>query len=1784
MKPGKTFQKYIFFVTIIFCFEYAKCVLDCSSTKCIYQNGACISPDNTDTCDPGCRPLYTDNSPNFFSCHDCSGVTSEYYSINSGTCSSICSGSNIIADTKECTSAGVSNLYSLGDFYYTTDPSSNDNTIKCFADKSCQCSKYFYKDNSISSKLKYKCYNTIEAAAADGYYYYQYDTNEFFQNGCPNGFIRQKASTSSGVTRCSNECYGNEWYTVVTSGTEEYCVDDCGGGTYKYKHIDNGIKKCLDDCPGGTYKKGTDCVTLDQCELYDGNTCYSTCPGGKPYHNYGSKECISGCTGTEYIYKKDPDDYICYRKEDCNFIDETDSSNKKCLDLCPSTKYNDYNSKLCFSNCGQGDTEKVYHAENKYVCYSSCSEIPGGEYIYEGISDNTCYKTKPSSGCDVYYKKESGIKKCATMSICVTTVNYNYLIGDECRDNCLGYYQTVTTATVGATIIPYIDCSVSLSAALAKSIVKFCDKSQKICWSTFPNDEEYFFLSELTISPNIKYEITRECPKFYYEITCPSGVIGVSHCYKCIDDCKNFLVSGNAINKYFVSGNKKCEDSCSKFHKYYFDDSNNECLDSCESRPTKPYSYPVIDPLGGTNLVPEKCKASCDNEDSRGYFHNYNSHICLSSCGEDGSTNFYFKKTSTSDNTYQYICFSSCKDIPGEYIYELNDKLCTNTEITTLPSTLDGNTYDYYYKKSDGVIKYVSANDCQTMNYKHLLGFECKKDCGDNYYKLEVTIDTNTFTKCFSEPNECLGGRVSDSNKIYYNQKVKKCWEGINSIYSNYYIQKMETDLYELVDECENYYYEYTVAGGDGFKHCVSSCSSSENPISSNHKYFIKGNKKCLSSSDCITTFNKYYYDDSTNECLDSCEEVSKYQKVLQTSPPTALIACLPSCPTTSPDNFPFNNYDSNICLAKCGDDGSNNIYHADDQYICYPSCSDIPGQKYIYELKGDDNIYTCYDDESTAVTAGCDYYYVQSDGIRKCTVATDCKSKNKIYVVGHECRDSCGDDYYKLDIGDDSTIQKPFFKCFQTFTDCFNFYNDITPAPFPPIPIYYHQQLKRCWKDFPTDYYIKDKTNPIDGNKYELVEECDDFYYIDTSPAENICLSSCSDNPINADIYFIKGNKKCLSLSECFTTFNKYYYDDSTNECLDSCEEVSKFQKQFSSISPTPTTPIACLPSCPTAAPDNIPYNNYDSNICLAHCGADGSNNIYHADGQYICYPSCSDIPTQNYIYEIKDTSITTSITIYTCETTLPENCDYYYIRSDGIRQCTDAAGCKNKNYNYIFGNECRDSCGNDYYKTDITINTPTPPKPFIKCFQTLTECSDYYNDVTPAPASPYPIYYHEKLKRCWKDFPSNYYIKDKTNPIDGNKYELVEECDDFYYIGTSPTENICISSCSDNPISSTNKYFIKGNKKCLSLANCATLTKYYYDQDNNECLDSCEGRTRYKYQKKFTSLPSESIACLDECPSSTNVADNFPFHDSDSNICLSSCGTGDPNKKVNADGQTVCYTSCAEIPGGEYTYEIDGVCHKTTTSCNYYYIKTNGAKKCSTDQQTCIEKNYKYFIADASITNFECKDSCDGYYKREDTFGTAPGTKITYCYDSFSKVESDTNVKYYNIKSKLCWTKYPSGYFVIPNTGATKEVVEECEFFYYKNSETEDSTTIETIDIFYCVNSCSSATTADKFFAKGQKNCEASCDKFNKYFFDGYECLDTCKGRTGKEFAQFESNSNGHDIYKCVNECPHSTSTDPSFHDYESNICMTECGLAHVILLHQKMVQVILFVHFII
>ena len=656
-----------------------------------------------------------------------------------------------------------------------------------------------------------------------------------------------------------------------------------------------------------------------------------------------------------------------------------------------------------------------------------------------------------------------------------------------------------------------------------------------------------------------------------------------------------------------------------------------------------------------------------------------------------------------------------------------------------------------------------------------------------------------------------------------------------------------------------------------------------------------------------------------------------------------------------------------------------------------YTSCAQISGS-YIYEgymslYSGHSNcyFYYCY---SSRPGTGCSTISERPGNVYKCGYPTDCTRNGYKYFIikDNKCKDRCENCFI---------IKQPeYLLAFENLDEVLNYYHD--------SELFCDKAAKECWNFFPTlaNFFIH---SPLDSTKlhYEL-DECPNFYY------EDIVRRN---NPNNYNYFYTNGNKRCQP--EC-RYFNKYYYDPDTHECFDSCEEspVKKFYYQKS----------VGDPKCYATLPPNT-FRNYDSPIILDYCGQNGQNQslyLYHkkdGDGKNICYPSCLNIPEGAYKYEIES---------YMCVNTTPSGSyKYFYKKFDGVIKYTTENECKKKNYIYLLGYECKTKCEDYYYKKEVD-------EPFIKCFSEPMECFDGVNNGK--------IFYNEKLRICWKDFQTGYYVQNKTVESSKELYEIVDECEHFYY--AKEGYNYCTPSCKSVAL-----YFINTNKKCQT--DCKNIPKYYYDPDNNECLDSCKGREKNKFQLAYISNPPQE--CLEKCPNGKL------YYDYDSNICLEHCGNDKISYKYHKDGEYICFSSCMEIQEGNYNYEKKDVntdtysCYKSPPSyCPYYYLKEDGTRVCQ-NATDCKSLNYIY------LKGKECKESCDDHFKLEYKDGDVTFFKCLEtpddCYHEFS---TSTDI-YYNLRLKKCWASYPKDYFIKDSSEFsfhTIEVVEECEHYYLYNN----------------------------------------------------------------------------------------------------------------------------------
>ena len=733
---------------------------------------------------------------------------------------------------------------------------------------------------------------------------------------------------------------------------------------------------CQEHCIENQFYKGGSCYYKEYCDYYSypgGRRCYDySCPTNLPYHNYNSRECIYGCSG-EYSYYDENGYNICYKKEQCSFIYyQAFNGHNVCFrtKLCSSTtdrpKHN-FDSNICIPDC-EGD--RLYKISGGNICYPSCKFVLSGNYVYE--YGHICRDIRIQSICPFYNKKIDGVYNCSTLDDCINN-NYKYLIGAECRDNCDGYFKLELKTNDGKF---YYECHDTLQKALSLSGILYYNIKSKLLWRQLPNG---YYINK--ISSN-KYEVVEECDNYFYIDTS-----NVKYCTKyCLYDVNN---SPNSNHKYFVSGNKKCESACTNFNpkKYYYDQDTYECLDTCEGR-VKRFQNEIV---GGQA---EACLPSCDV----GHFYDYDSNICLLGCSPNNPKSYPYYAP-----LFEKKCYPSCADVPGGLnIYEKGNQ-CDTSQCA--PNS-------YYYIKKDGVIKCTDAETCYELDRRYFIGYQCVIKC-DNYYKLEVdniipSSPATTFFKCYESPSGCLGGLTGTNLEVFYHESLKLCWKDYQP---EYYINKKTpyySNIYELVNECEYFYYQ-----DGGRNYCTSACNKDKDGIHQN-QYSDAKSKKCEIS--CLM-FNpeKYYYDPDTNECLETCKGLVDKEFAYQYD--GSAHECIKSCDSlvsSAPNPHSYYDYDSNICLVKCGDNDLNKKYHAMGGQICYKSCAEIPGDIYIYELIGI-NDYKCLKKTDINDLPNHYIYYPKGDGTMILTMyENDCKDNGYNYIYEDECRNNC-DNYFKF-------------------------------------------------------------------------------------------------------------------------------------------------------------------------------------------------------------------------------------------------------------------------------------------------------------------------------------------------------------------------------------------------------------------------------------------------------------------------------------------------------------------------------------------------------------------------------------------------------------------------------------------------------------------------------------------------------------------------------------------------------------------------------------------------
>ena len=812
---------------------------------------------------------------------------------------------------------------------------------------------------------------------------------------------------------------------------------------------------------------------------------------------------------------------------------------------------------------------------------------------------------------------------------------------------------------------------------------------------------------------------------------------------------------------------------------------------------------------------------------------------------------------------------------------------------------------------------------------------------------------------------------------------------------------------------------------------------------------------------------------------------------------------------------------------------------------ICYESCAQIPGGKYIYESESGNICYTKIEIE-TITTIDCALYYPQNDGTMKCITAaneatSNCKSKGFNFVFGKECRNNC-DNYYKLMDGP-STDPK---KCFATLQEIKDSSENIK---------YYDPLLKQSWLNYPSSLYIKDEEE-IDSTHsiFEVVEDCPKFYYevIDDSNSPTIitykyCVDDC--NSKNLNLFFNQGNNKCKASCK---DFSKKYYDPTNHECLGTC--LGRPNLEYAFPINANNDPQPCLEKCPSTkyfiskkdansvitnyeCVDTCPFPNTGTSthskldIKTKECRDACDSNI-HIEANNICYPKCDVSNNYKYINtdtnecvlacpsELKKIVKLGTTGIYLCKSLCEDPLPYRF-GDECVSQCPDG-------HNYIgYNNICKTKCAEDangehYYPTNAD-DSPAPQYIIYKCIDSCQEAI-----IDPGDATKNYLYYKKSepnicLRSCTSGAP---------NYLTSNPNECLSGCpDELPFYNKAANNNYYV--CQANTICTTDPYFIDG--ECVS--DCTVRGKHYIDS-RKICLDKCP---EYEIKKKLTST-GNTYECRKNC------GNEYIFKENEASEpeCVTDCPQGMPY--IGKDN--VCKTSCSEEDGvyfyskteiaGPPSYKIFQCVDGCNPDHEYKYRAINNDKQCY--KQCADTEVFLYLAEDENLCYDDCLKSEHNQFRltQHDSGGSVTGKVCTtQCETTNDKFWGENKVCVDNC-DKLGPNKLLDG----------NRCVDKCGEYNIQNKYQLDTT---------CVNDCSVDTQDPKRLRYSKTNyiCKLKCGTEEYLIRETNECVTTCN-----DYIDLLLDTSTPPVLTGEKECVHSCESINKFYYPTRKMCLMKCN----------------------
>ena len=680
-----------------------------------------------------------------------------YYSTNKILLSNCDQGHYVIQDTFEC----VNNCNDLsGNYHYyeVPEPSILEPTYPvntCVLN--CPQEKPFLLENnhcSESCSLQYKLYIEPDkkclSICPENYDYKKGDE-------CVMRCEDPKPFSNEGI--CDNSCPEGKNYYINSANTQKKCLSDCTN-TYPYyieqlinTGSDNVIHyECQATCPNTkvyivTNKIAKKCIdrvssTSNGCPnefpyiSENGRECYSECPEGKYYINYGkysdyvgefSKKCLSDCPSDYYYHEENS--YECIKPEDCN------------------SKTADYLSRTCVVQCSTNYYHEIAGSTNVKICLNECVDKYG-----------------------LYLTPD---KKC--VEDCSHYTNILYLINDDsgnCKCRNLFYFDQNIMKCYDPTVI---ECAHTFNSF---KIRKFgTNQCLKNCEQILSLDEDICYDNTYSCTENShlieKIDGQKKCEciyKYYYNDNkkqclgqneeCPRNLF-IPETNGCVDTCQ-----GDYSKKFYnfclsvcPDGASESSDVCTCPKKWYSINNNKEFI--CYDSDKCPNTYPLenvsnrqcLQKCGGNNyiLVVDKCVADCNSY-----------------------TDTEITQIDSFAKDYKYAQFTCrCKQ---KWYYDIsqNQNICSNEECSTISSE-----FKYIVKNTRECVK--SCPD----DYSYSFNNECIHSCEE--YEIEYNIETvsnSKICKCkllwkYDENNkiECLTDGFCPSGYVQI-AETNQCFEG----------------------------------------------------------------------------------------------------------------------------------------------------------------------------------------------------------------------------------------------------------------------------------------------------------------------------------------------------------------------------------------------------------------------------------------------------------------------------------------------------------------------------------------------------------------------------------------------------------------------------------------------------------------------------------------------------------------------------------------------------------------------------------------------------------------------------------------------------------------------------------------------------------------------------------------------------------------------------------------------------------------------------------------------